>query len=182
LSGAAGASQLSSSEIEKRNTAVDRLLADSGFTALNVLGDGNCYFRAVSVNLHKTEDEHLNLRKSIVNHVFQLAESGKTLPGISMDISDASVCKQLNSLGKAGTWAGEEMIMATADYLRRPVHIFTFSSVANSSPLEYTAPQCDTSLPPVRLAFYFPGHYKAVLGLSSQPTLTCSSKALNLNA
>ena len=42
-----------------------RLLAD-GLLAINVSGDGNCFFKSVSVSLIGSENDHAMLRKSIV--------------------------------------------------------------------------------------------------------------------
>ena len=130
---------------------------------MDVFADGNCYLRAVSVCQYNNESGHLELRKSIVNHILELASAGDTLPGISMDVEGPSVRQELDNMMQIGTWAGEDMIATTAAFLRRPVQVYTFTSVLDASPLIYPSPvQQALDVHPIRVAFYLPGHYRAV--------------------
>ena len=73
----------------------------------------------------------------------------------------------------AGMWAGEEVAIATAAYLRRPVHVYTYTTDVSSCPRVYGPPgQCADGLSPVRVAFFLPGHYQVVESLSRR----CAAK------
>ena len=64
----------------------------------NVLGDGNCYLRVLSVCLRGYENNHSALRQSIMRHILLLADEGKSLPGICMNVSDKRVHQQMDCL------------------------------------------------------------------------------------
>ena len=154
---------LDSAEVKRRNAVVDGQLRAEGLRAVDVIGDGNCYFRAVTVCLYNNKSGHLELRNFIANHILELPSADDALPGISMDVEDPSVHQGLDNMMQSGTWAGEDMIVATAAFLRRPVHVYTFTSVLDASPLIYPSPvQQALDVHPIRVAFYLPGHYRAV--------------------
>ena len=131
--------------------------------ARDVLGDGNCYFRALSVCLYGHENGHSVLRQSIVRHISILADEGKSLPGVCMDINDKHVRQQLELLMKDNTWVGEDIIVAIASYLQRAVHIYNYTTQSGSSPQKYLPSDCSLIIcaSPITLAYYEPGHYKA---------------------
>ena len=95
--------RLSQAEIKKRSAALNRQLAAQGLRAVNVAGDGNCYFRALSINLYNNEDAHLQLRHSIIQNIIHLASEGKSLPGVLMDLSNESTCHYLEQLEPRST-------------------------------------------------------------------------------
>ena len=116
---------------------MDRQLAACKLSSRDVAGDGNCLFRALSVCLYDKEDEHCNLRQNIVQHIYTLAALGDSLPGVSMDVTDKVVSKQLNEMKKDGCWAGEDIIPVAASYLQRVIHVYTFTTKSSSSSLVY---------------------------------------------
>jgi hypothetical protein len=67
----------------------------------------------------------------------------------------------LERMSRDGTWVGEDVVAATAHYLRRDLYVY--SAVGKSSPLIYQ-PKDDVVAKeqPLQLAFYEPGHYSAV--------------------
>ena len=143
--------------MKKRNVFVSKQLAASGLKTVNVGGDGNCYYRALSIGLYRHENQHLQLRQSIVQHILDMASAGDSLPGVSMVISNETVRQQLADIMTAGVWAGEEMIIATAAYLRRPVHVYTYTTIVSSCPRVYgPLGQCADGFSPVPVAFFLP--------------------------
>lgn len=60
-----------------------------------------------------------------------------------------------------GKWAGEEALLAAANYLNRDIHVYKYVSVPEASPDVYHATFA-TKHPPIAVAFYEPGHYQAV--------------------
>ena len=63
--------------------------------------------------------------------------------------------------------AGEEMFIATAAYLRQPVHVYTYTTDASSCPRVSGPPgQRADGLSPVLVVFFLPGHYQVEESLS----------------
>ena len=135
------------------------LLAD-GLQAINVLGDGNCFFRSVSVSLIGSENDHAMLRKSIVQFMSNEAAS-------IIGYCDTPAAKQvrhcLQNLSRDGVWASEEVLRAAASYLCCAIHVY--SGIGITWPLVYqpVGKATVTSSLPVILAFYEPGYYMAAL-------------------
>jgi hypothetical protein len=78
------------------------------------------------------------------------------------DVETMRKCQQrASAMMRDKVWAGEDVILAAADYLQRDIHVFIAAEQA--SPLVYSAGV--TVLPPVRIAFTEPGHYQAVLDM-----------------
>ena len=53
-----------------------------------------------------------------MQHILDMASAGDSLPGVSMNISSEPVRQQLAEMMTAEVWAREEMVIATAAYLR----------------------------------------------------------------
>jgi hypothetical protein len=136
-----------------------------------VIGDGNCFYRAVCVAINGSQDSHASLRKQLADYVSSLPAS-----------SDACVpLKRLAAdIQKAGSWAGEDVILATANFLQRPLHVYCASGI--TSPMVYTPEQSITrpqplhivnksTSTPINIAFYEPGHYQAVIDSASVSNL-----------
>ncbi len=90
--------------------------------------------------------------------------------------------KHMSSISTVGTWVGEDVILAAANYLSRPIYVYT--AAESSSPLIYSPSKCLHEF--ISVAFYEPGHYRAVkmstmsvTGLSASPSShqfnTCTS-------
>ncbi len=41
----------------------------SSYKRIRVRGDGNCFYRCISVQLYGTEERHLDVRNSVVDHL-----------------------------------------------------------------------------------------------------------------
>lgn len=51
------------------NANVDIALRAKGLVSIDVVGDGNCFFRAVSVCMDGVEDNHIQLRQKTVEYM-----------------------------------------------------------------------------------------------------------------
>ncbi len=145
----------------RRNDAVDRQLASCGLTTVNVAGDGNCMFRAASYALYGHERSHLDLRKSVADCI----ESNGSFFDVTVDKSpddNNDFLSHLQELRRVGVSVGEDAIIALAHVTGRPIRVH----VAFIEPLMYQPRQCTSALP-VELAFFEPGHYKAVVQVNS---------------
>lgn len=89
-----------------------------------VLGDGNCFFRALSVCLSGSEESHEILRSKMCTHVTQNKALFKGL----LRSPSQSLEDYLMSMSCVGTWATEFEIIAMSHMLN--VNIFTYSDCA----------------------------------------------------
>ena len=64
----AAPSRISQAEISTRNALVNMRLREDQLCAVDVCGDGNCFFRSLSVCMDATENNYSLLRKNIVQY------------------------------------------------------------------------------------------------------------------
>ena len=155
VNAAAQASFIDPAEIQSRNDALNTQLHNKKLGTIDVVGDGNCFFRALSVSLHGHQCCHVLLRATIAHHVdeeanlFASSDNRVALDQLAIYIS------------KDGFWAGEDVIYATAKALSRSIHVYF--AVNSHSPLKYTPASIQVDMQsPLLLAFYDPRHYRAV--------------------
>jgi OTU-like cysteine protease len=145
--------------IQQRNASVSRQLCDKRLYSTDVVPDGNCLFRAISLCVHGQQSKHAELRSVVVHHLLQNADS--IFKSSCLSTEDVSALRShVQPLLMDGEWVGEECLLAAADFLRREVHVFV--SAVNISPIVYS-PAIEPALhQPIALAFYEPGHYCSV--------------------
>lgn len=159
---------ISQSVIMSRNASLDNQLRNKGLHATEVIGDGNCFYRAISVSLYGSQLRHAELRKSVAEHVLRNYERIFVSAGVtSGDREAARKCAE--SISKDRTWAAEDAILATADYLQRDIIIFV--SQIKRSPLTYTSNSSSLQQHPIMAAFYEPGHYRPVFEKLNEPSV-----------
>ena len=134
------------------NLALDNQLHSHQLCTMDVIGDGNGLFRALSVVLYGRQGEFSVLHQSVVEH---LKESLSTSPTAN------DVHKYLFDMSSEGVWVGEDIIATAVDHVQR--NIYVYMSTSSTSPLVYSLQTADSMLPQLRIAFYEPGHFKAVL-------------------
>jgi hypothetical protein len=157
---AAKQSVISLEDIQLRNAGVEKQLTSNSLMSVNVRGDGNCFFRALSVCLHGHEQHHVELRKHIAQHMAD--HSDVIFADYCSSPDDRNFfCKLAATTFDDGVWVGENVIKAAAHFLQREIHVFIPSAAI--SPLSYKPGTILTTLEVVRLGFYEPGHYRAVV-------------------
>jgi hypothetical protein len=146
----------------RRNAELELRLKTAGLYPIDVCGDGNCFFRALSMCLIGSENDHQKLRKDIVQHMAH--ECGPSHNPESE--TEVSLRQYLNYISRDGKYVGEDVVKAASSFLGRVVHIYT--GTGNDWPCTYrpTAHTSSLQAPPVALAFYEPGHYRAALKAS----------------
>ncbi|GAB4817133.1 hypothetical protein N2152v2_004179 [Parachlorella kessleri] len=87
-------------------------LAAVGLRVKNVSADGNCFFRALSDQLHGNEASHGQLRAKVMAHVE--ANSEQYEPFVE---DDEPFAKYLARMRKDGTWAGHIELQAASTAL-----------------------------------------------------------------
>ncbi len=145
-----------------RNVMLENNLRQQHYDTVDVVGDGNCFYRAVSYLTSGHENNHSAIRQLVADHI----QNNSLLSGVT-DISpdDGLPAKQhIEQLHKHGVAVGEDAILAVVDLYNKELHVYS----CKPTPLVYK-PRISTAMcDPLRLAFYEPGHYRAViLSLSS---------------
>lgn len=151
--------------------------------SVDVLGDGNCLFRALSVGLYGDETHHSQLRQHIASH---LASNYASLFEVdsSSSVDTESVASCVRHVERVNTEAGQESIVSAADYLQRPIHLYKFVTPPGVTPDVYMPRARKAVHPPIAIAFYEPGHYRAVINIrppvAPTPTLrACQPQQLS---
>ena len=80
---------------------------------INVHGDGNCFFRALSVALTSDEEAHKELRKLVIGELKKRFEVYRKY----MDNPNVDQASYIEEMAKSGTWAMAAEIYATASRL-----------------------------------------------------------------
>lgn len=145
-------------EICRRNSALDLQLAAKGLSTTDVVGDGNCLYRAASLALYSNESHHLLLRDKVATHI----ENEGSIMGTLIDISPddgANWSEHVAALRCNGTAVGEDAIIALAKVCGKDVHIH-ISGVATQI---YKSDDSLHNNDFIELAFYEPGHFKVVV-------------------
>ena len=91
--------------------------------------------------------------------------------------STESFLQRAVEVRKCGTWANEDITLATADYLKQDSHVITANRT--TAPLVYS-PSIPSNKNPILIAFYEPGHYRAVTRVFNP--VKCSTANVNVNA
>ena len=166
---------LSTSTIGERNLSIEKQLVKKGLLSYDVIGDGNYFFRSVSVTLNGNEDSFASLCKSIITYM--AADVSSSISDVSPD-DNLPIIKHINNIKNNEIWVGEDVVLATSKFLRHELHVYIAAEA--SSLLIYAPSTLDQSLPPISLAFYEPGHYRAVLLKANVPICSkCSSNQGN---
>ena len=111
-------SVISLTEIANRNASVDKQLFSMNLQTINVIGDGNCFFQAISVCGYSNQSRYKELRANVASHM--LAEGKKIVARINLAGSgDDSIRKSADVIKSDDSWVGEDAILAAADYLRQ---------------------------------------------------------------
>jgi hypothetical protein len=148
---------------------------DTRFVAIDVVGDGNCLFRSISVALTGREDSHADLRRSAVA-LMRCAEQGvmnalEREASSDMARSDVVAIMQnrsqafgsyLKHMERDGTWGGSPELRCLAMLLRRMIIVH----VQGQAHLIQAGEETDgrfTPLPgvdPIHLLYEGKSHYK----------------------
>lgn len=121
--------------------------------AIDVLGDGNCFFRSLSVCMYGHQNSHDNIRQSVSRSIINQASSAPPS-------ERAALLQRAEYVSTTKAWPGEDVIIATAVCLQRLLHIYVAGGSA--APLVYSPDTAPADSSPLLLAFYEPGHYRSV--------------------
>ena len=100
-------------------------LARMGLAPVNIVGDGNCFFRSVSHQIYHTETRHAQIRAVAIQHLINCPEH------FIESNTDHSWMQYLQNMSTLGTWADHIIIQALANSHNLRIHII--ESTANFS-------------------------------------------------
>ena len=89
-------------------------ISPENINIVDVVGDGNCLYRALSRFLYGTEDLHLRIRNDIYNDLLNRIDN---LPDITMNIENGSmrIKEYINNIRAPGFFGGELEISTAID-------------------------------------------------------------------
>jgi OTU domain-containing protein 3 len=88
---------------------MDEQLATLGLKAVQMTGDGNCFFRAIADQLEGDEEQHAEYRKKVVDYLEEHREDFE--PFLEEDVTFEEYC---STMRQDGTWAGHMELQATS--------------------------------------------------------------------
>lgn len=94
-----------------------------GWNASNVDGDGNCYFRCISLALFGHETYHKDVRNRVVNFMIEHGSVFANLLPRGTHFFD-HIMRMLSTSGERSSWATEIEIFATATLLQCPIYVW----------------------------------------------------------
>ena len=98
-------------------------LSQLGRLPVNVLGDGNCFFRAVSCQLYNTPEYHFYIRFLGVQHLLHH-------PELYIESNfEKSWQSYVNNMARQGTWADNIIIQAVANSLNVTINIVESNAI-----------------------------------------------------
>ena len=151
-------------EIDRRHNILNAYLTAHNLNTVDVTPDGNCFFRAAAYSLWGSEENFAMLREQVATWV---EKTYNILGGLMPYSPDDGLhfhehVKVLRFDGKA---VGEDAIIDLTNIYKRSIYVY----IASSEPVIYRPTDgCNatTSLP-IRVAFFEPGHYRAVCRLTT---------------
>ena len=136
-------------------------LARIGLKPVNIVGDGNCFFRSVSHQLYATESYHSQIRALAIQHLINCPEHF-----IESNTSQ-SWLQYLQNMSRLGIWANHIIIQAVANSHNLKIHItesaLNFAETTIVSPI-YTDADANS-----RTRNIFIGHLDEVHYVSTSP-------------
>ncbi len=151
-------------EMANRHRNLEQRLQALQLTTVDVFGDGNCFYRAACFSLHGNDKHFATLRQDVADHI---KRSGSILGGLVDTSPDDGqpFSDHVLSVSGNGVAVGEDAIVALANVCRREVHVY----IAYADPLIYKPNDGIIVGNPVSLAFFEPGHYRAVVHTPIRP-------------
>lgn len=140
-------------------------MSQIGLTIREVIGDGNCLFRAVAHQIFNDENRHAEVRKMCVDHMIEHRDRFEIFCTVKFD-------EHIRRMSLSGTWGDDLEIKALEEILDRVFYIYcpdcnhnlmpvpmnvNFSESLSLSPSESV--DDDT---PVKLSYHGSCHYNSV--------------------
>ena len=114
-------------KLNQKNNAVNlsEQLSTIGLYIIKILGDGNCFFRAVSFHLYRDDHNHSQLRTNAVNHIFR----NKLEFAPYLELQYNTIDEYITYMSKMNIYADQLAIVATARIIKRHIIIHRFQDI-----------------------------------------------------
>ncbi|KAH9249687.1 hypothetical protein BASA81_012483 [Batrachochytrium salamandrivorans] len=164
-------------QVEETQREVDfrkALRMRNGMQVIDVSPDGNCLFRAMSILLFGTQDQHGDIRTKVCEYLlsesarFELFLVAENDTGMEFTFAD-----YVKNMRKPGEWGGEPELRILEEIYDRPIEMYSCDLVGNEGDRDFTKPvahyndeeeeQACKGREPLRLSFHGNNHYNAVV-------------------
>ena len=150
-------------------------LARIGRKPVNIVGDGNCFFRSVSHQLYGIEDRHPQIRALAIQHLINNPEHFVEYN------TDQSWLQYLRNMSALGTWADHIIIQAVANTNNLRINI-TESSPNLSEATTVSSIYAETEAQRRNLRDIYVGHLDELHYVSTTPTTQSISAEITYQA
>lgn len=130
-------------------------LKKRGLEEIEQEGDGNCLFRAVSLQIYGDSDSHMDVRKRCMDFM------GKDVAHFSQFVVDEPFQEYIMRKRQDGVHGNNPEIQAISELYNRPVEVFVPENGA--SPINIFQSEYKTGDAPIRLSYHDGNHYNAVV-------------------
>ncbi len=151
-------------------------LKKCGFEMIEQEGDGNCLFRAVSLQVYGSADNHSEVRERCMDYMAQNEEHFSDFIAASSD-DEVTIPQDKKSMTAfqvyiarkrvSGVHGNHTEIQALSELFNRPVEVYTPESLcadnASLQPMNIFHEEYKTSDPPIRLSYHDGNHYNAII-------------------
>ena len=146
-------------EIDRRHVLLTQQLSSLGLIVFDVAVDSNCSFRVAFYSLYNNECAHESLRALTAD---MIEDDGYLLGGIIDTSPDDGLPldAHIKKLRISGYAVGEDATIGLSEATKREIIIHT----AGVKPHRFSPKSGSTNLlTPIQIAFFEPGHYRAVI-------------------
>jgi hypothetical protein len=123
----AAADPLSQEQRQQREDAITPALQRFGYRLLHIYGDGSCGFRCLSLALHKSEQQHGEVRKQVVKWM------GPNMARSEYAASVKDWPKYLVSLARPSTYMDEFVIYAASKLFNIEIAVYDFKTLRGTT-------------------------------------------------
>ncbi|XP_062414175.1 uncharacterized protein LOC119206796 [Pungitius pungitius] len=154
--------------VSEKDDSVSTNVGALGAPCLNdkIVGDGNCFFRAISQAVSGTQRYHRKVRLAVVKHIKSNAEAYTC--HLRSEYNSITEYLILSRMSYVGSWATEIEIQATADFLG--ISIFTYHT---NRWLEYSCTSKQLTTEGLYLENCNGNHYESVVCVQQPGMLSC---------
>lgn len=145
--------QLSPDEWKKRDDAFVKIMSDRGFIVKDMVEDGACLFRAISLQIYGDQDMHEIIRQQTMDYIYQNREYFKQF--VTEDINNYITRKRANHVH-----GNHIEIQAMSEMYNRSVELYCYQL----EPINiFNSDQINNGNEPLRLSYQRCSHYNAIL-------------------
>lgn len=131
------------SSTQESTTSVHGFLAQTGRQVQKVVGDGNCFFRCLSMQLFQSQDQHYAIRSVLAR--FENLSRGTFEKILMPAVNEPTFSGHIRKLITSCAWATHVEVMAAATYFQVPVYECCLDPSKTKYRWECIAPQSPPS-------------------------------------